>query len=208
MPLSTLAVAALEDALNRYLDLDPDTQAQLATLHGRVIGLEVLGLGLTLYFAPAPHRLQLLSSFEGTPTCRLRGAPLALARLGRGSGAQGLFGGDVTIEGDTETAHRFGEILAALDVDWEEQLSRLTGDVAAHQIGQFARSGAAWARNSHRSLEQDLGEYLKEEGRLLPTRFEVDAFMEAVDRTRDDVERLEARISRLLQNRGRTKGAR
>jgi ubiquinone biosynthesis protein UbiJ len=42
-----------------------------------------------------------------------------------------------------------------------------------------------------------VAEYLQEEGRDVPTRVEVDEFLEDVDRLRDDTERLEARLSRL-----------
>ncbi len=207
MPTSALACAALESALNRYLDLDPDTKARFADLHGKVIGMQILGLGLTLYFVPAPQGLQVLSQFEGAPDTLIRGAPLALARLGRGGGMDGLFNGDISIDGDTETAQRFGEILGDLDPDWEEHLARLTGDVAAHEIGNLARGGRAWASATSQSLEQDLAEYLKEEGQLLPSRYEVEGFMHEVDRMRDDVERLEARLARLTQDRPRAKAA-
>ena len=38
---------------------------------------------------------------------------------------------------------------------------------------------------------------LQEEGRLLPTRYEIDQFLADVDRLRDDGERLAARVERL-----------
>jgi len=40
-------------------------------------------------------------------------------------------------------------------------------------------------------------EYLQEEGRDVPTRVEVDEFLDGVDRLRDASERLEARLARL-----------
>ena len=45
----------------------------------------------------------------------------------------------------------------------------------------------------------ELLEKLQEEGRLLPTRYEIDQFLAAVDRLRDDGERLAARVERLRQ---------
>ena len=59
------------------------------------------------------------------------------------------------------------------------------------------RSLVAWSRRNARILQDDLGEYLTEERRLLPTRFEFDEWREEVETLRDDIERLEARINQL-----------
>jgi ubiquinone biosynthesis accessory factor UbiJ len=103
----------------------------------------------------------------------------------------------VEISGDTHLGHQFGEFMAGLDIDWEEQLSRLTGDVIAHEIGNAARGLLDWGSRQTRTFEQNLQEYLQEELRMTPSRLEIEPFLADVDRLRDDVERLDARISRL-----------
>jgi len=202
-PMSTrdLALAALEQVINRLIGLDPFTAKQLARFHGRVIAIEVIGLGITLYFVPGHDgNLQILGSIEDEPDCKLSGTPLDLMRSSDSQqGAAQLFAGRVTISGDTELAHRFGEALAGLDIDWEEQLARLVGDIPAHEIGHRVRKGARWARQSSHLLSQDLAEYLTEEARLLPTRYEVEEFLHGVDQLRDDAERLSARVQRLTR---------
>jgi len=195
------AFAVLENVLNRYIKLDPTALGRLAPLHGKRIRLHIRGLELDLNLVPAPDGIQLYPEFEGEPDCTLSGAPLAFARLGGGEQADQLFAGAVEIRGDTEAGQRFGDLLAGLDIDWEEQLSRLTGDVAAHQVGSGARAAGRWGRQTADILPADLAEYLQEEARLLPTRIESEEFVTAVDTLRDDVERLEARIRR-LHNRG------
>jgi len=191
------AFAVLESVINRYIRLDPTALERLVPLHGKLIRLRIKGLEIDLYLVPAPDGLQLYPEFEGEPDCTLSGAPLAFARMGGGERAEQLFAGAVEIHGDTEAGQRFGEVLGDLDIDWEEQLSRLTGDVAAHQIGSGARAAGRWGRQSFGTLRLDLAEYLQEEARLLPTRWECEEYMAAVDTLRDDVERLEARILRL-----------
>ena len=108
-----------------------------------------------------------------------------------------LFSGDVTITGDVETGQAFKAILDDMDIDWEEQLARLTGDVIAHQAGNMARRTRRVLRHGKAALEQDLGEYLREELRVLPARIEVENFSADVDRIRADTDRLAARIRRL-----------
>ncbi len=191
------AFAVLETVLNRYIRLDPTALRRLAPLHGKLIRLHIRGVEVDLYLIPAPDGIQLYSQFDGEPDCTLSGAPLAFARLVGGERADQLFAGAVEIRGDSETGQRFGDVLADLDIDWEEQVSRLTGDVAAHQIGAGARAAGRWGRQAIDTLPADLAEYLQEEARLLPTRIEIEELACAVDLLRDDVERLAARIQRL-----------
>lgn len=195
----TLA-AGLEHAINTVVALDPETQRRLAALSGRIVALELGALVPTLFLVPTEHGLQVLTRFDGEPDTRISGTPLGLLRMGAGS-REGLFGGDVRIEGDVELGQRFQRILDGLDVDWEEQLSRLTGDVVAHQVGNVVRGATDWMRSAGNTLARDAGEYLQEETELLPGRGEVGYFLDEVDRIRADVDRLAARIKRLEKGR-------
>jgi len=200
MTAGDLALAGLEQALNRYIALDPEGPARFARLHGRVVALHLTGLELTLYLVPDESgHLQVHGRWEGEPDCRLSGSPFDLARAGDGvRGAHELFAGRVGIQGDTDLAHRFGALLAGLDVDWEEQLSRVTGDVLAHQVGRGARATQRYFADRRATFETNLGEYLTEEARLLPSPQEYEAWASDVETLRDDAERLAARIDRLL----------
>ena len=201
MSISTLGYAGLESALNRYISLDPSARAQFAPLYGRVIALELVGPGLRFYLLPAPDGIKVLERFEGEADCLLRGSPFALARMGdRRASTEQLFSGEVGISGDTETAHQFGKALGTIEIDWEEQLAKLTGDIVAHKIGNLVRATADWGGRTGNTLALDTEEYLKEELQLLPGRSEIQHYLDEVDRLRDDVERLQARLA-LLRNR-------
>ncbi len=201
MSTRDLAFATLEQVINRLLDLDPFARQRLARHHGRTIGIHLRGPEINLYFTPDQNgHLLLQSRIEGLPDAVLSGSPLDLLRSSdRQQGARQLFNGNVNISGDSALAHDFGSTLADLDIDWEEQLSRFTGDIIAHQIGNSIRSLAHYGEDSLNRLEQDLGEYLTEESKLLPHPFEVEEFIQEVDLIRDDTERLEARIKHLQQ---------
>lgn len=199
--LSATALATLEAAINGLLSLDPEGAAGLTSLEGRVIAFEFMGFGNRLYFIPGQGRLQVFGAYDAEPDCLLRGTPVALATLGMAHAKEdALFSGQVEIEGDTALAHRFGNLLANLDIDWEEQLARLTGDPFAHALGSRVRSVSRWGQGSLATLGQDFTEYLQEEGRLLPSRYELESFLTEVDRLRDDGERLAARVNRLRRH--------
>jgi ubiquinone biosynthesis protein UbiJ len=198
MKLPSGALTGLEDVINAWLRLDPCTCERLAGLEGRCIGLDLQGFDLRLYILPGENGIRLRDVFEGEPDTVLYGTSLGMARLGLGASAEKtLFSGSVTISGDVETGQAFKQALDAMDIDWEEQLSRLTGDVVAHQICNAARRLRSAARHTRTALAQDSGEYLTEELRILPSRIEVENFSRDVDILRMAADRLAARVRRL-----------
>jgi len=204
MKLPAGAIAGLEAVINRYLRLDPDIGPRLATLSGRCIAINLRGLDLTLFIFPDEHGIQLKDHIEGEADTVLRGTPLGMAHLGLGGNTEKtLFSGEVIIEGDVETGQAFKGILDGLDIDWEEQLSRLTGDVIAHQLGNSARLARRAFRHGLATLEEDLGEYLQEELRVLPSRIETENFSADVTRLSMDIDRLAARLKRLQTQTGK-----
>ena len=198
MSVGAAAIATFETLFNQALKMDPEAVTRLASMHGRVIAISPTGLGLTLYFIPGPSSIQIFSVSEVVPDCTLYGTPMQLAKMRSShASADQLFSGSVKIEGDSSLAHEFGDMLAGLDIDWEEHLSHLTGDVIAHEVGNLSRGLLGWGGNLIKTAGLNLQEYLHEELRLLPNQFELEPFLTEVDQLRDDSERLAARIQHL-----------
>lgn len=192
-----VALMTMEQALNATLALDPATLQRLARLDGKVIAIDMLGTGLIVYLAPKPDGLRLMGHYDGETDTTIRGSPLALLRMSSTTPGEGLFSGEVTIDGDVETGQKLQKILHSLDIDWEEHISRITGDVVAHQIGNTMRDIAAFGRNALTTFGLNLGEFLQEERQVLPVYAQVAAFVDDVDALRAAADRLEARIKRL-----------
>ena len=198
MSLPQVLIASIESAINQYLSLDPEVLDQFAAMEGKIIAIDIKGLEESLYLFPGMDGMMVMGDFDGDADTRLAGSPLALARLGLSENAAPvLFSGEVVISGDTRLGHQFKKILGQINIDWEEQLSRYLGDVAAHRIGHLARDFSGWWQRSKQSLQLDIGEYLQEEQHFVPARAEVERFINNVDELRNDVERLQARIERL-----------
>jgi ubiquinone biosynthesis protein UbiJ len=196
--IPTAVLAALEATLNHYIALDPEGARGFEPLYGRIIAITIEGIGARLTLIPGPDRLQVFGAYDATPDCLIRGTPLALLRLVTAQRKESqLSSGAVQIEGDTAIAHGLSNAMAGLKVDWEEQLARVLGDPIANQIGRGWRAAGDWGNQTGERLQAKLKEYLEQESRLLPTRYEVDVFVGEVDRVRDDVERLAARIEQL-----------
>jgi len=193
-------LAPLESLLNRNLAASSAARALCQRLDTKVLALHVEGLPLSVYFKAQGESMTLHTEHQGTPDATLSGSPLSLLRLAGPAPEAALRGGSVHIEGDAEVAQTFSELLKAAQPDLEEELSRVVGDVAAHQIGNAARSAFGFARRAKDTFMQNVAEYLQEEGRDVPNRTEAEEFLQGVDKVRDDVERLEARLS-LLEKR-------
>ena len=204
MTVTAAALATLEQLLNWAIRHDPEAFAELEGAHGRIICIELVGLGQRLYLIPDPGGIQLLGDYEDEADCTISGTPWSLALMGQDDkgGADQLFEGAVQISGDSELGKQFGRFVSKLDIDWEEELSKLTGDVIAHEMGNLARGLTQWGRECLNTSGHNIQEYLQEEIRLLPTRYEIERFLADVDRLRDDLERLDARICRLRNRAG------
>ena len=195
--LGVAALAGLEQAVNAALALDPKTMERLGRLQGRVIAIELKGTGIRLLLQPEQQGLRLMGHYDGAVDTTLRGAPFALLRMSSGRTGEGMFKGGVEIDGDVELGQQIQRVFEKLEIDWEEHLSRLTGDIIAHQIGNTVRGLLNWGERSAEHLGQDTADYLQEETEILPVPWEVQEFIEEVDTLRGDVDRLEARVKRL-----------
>ncbi len=193
LPFTTL----IEDAGNLLLRLDPETLRRLGDLQGRVVCIEFRDLGRRIYLHPSESGFRLATECDQPPAVTLRGTLATFGRLGLGAETETLKAGELDIEGDAALGQRLQRMLGNLDLDWEEPLARLFGDPLGHELGRAARAAFAWHRQALKTFGLNTAEYLQEEARWLPVRYEVEMFLNGVDVIRADVDRLAARIQRL-----------
>jgi ubiquinone biosynthesis accessory factor UbiJ len=191
--------APLAALLNRGISASTDATTRCRALAGRSFRIELDGLGLGLTLVSRGDTVALSDAAEAD--ARLSGTPGALARLAATGDEALLRSRAVRIGGDPLVARDFRDLIAIAAPDFEEELSRLVGDVAARQVGNFVRGVSGWGRDTADRLSRTVAEYLQEESRDLPARSEVEAFLDAVDETAAAVARAEARLRRLEQAR-------
>ncbi len=127
----------------------------------------------------------------------INGGPFSLLRALLGDSEALARARQIELQGDAELAQQFSTLASMASPDIEELLSRAVGDVAAHQAGEASRGLAQWVTRARVSIDRSLSEFLQEERRDLPTRFEVEEFLVDVDELSSDVERAAARLKRL-----------
>ncbi len=198
MNLPAPLAVALQTAFNRYIELDPDSNRRLDALRGKVVCLTIDSVAIDIWFIFNEHRVEVVEEFGDTADAVIAGGPFSL--LAQAIGQRSIFDGDVKITGDVDTAQRFSRCLTEIDVDWEEHLSRLTGDAVAHQVGRFSRGFTQWLAERRDSLQENTADYLRDETDNVPHDWELTEFVERVDDLRDRVDLLEARINTELDN--------
>ena len=190
-----MRLTPLESVLNRNIAGSSIARGLCKRLEGKALNVRFNGLPLSLNFRSDGERMVLDTAATDAANATLTGTPLSFLQLASPQPERALRSGAIHIEGDAEVAQTFSELLKHTRPDLEEELSRVIGDVAAHQVGNVARSALAFGKRAADTFAQNVSEYLQEEGRDLPTRVEADEFVAGVDQLRDDVERLEARIA-------------
>lgn len=104
----------------------------------------------------------------------------------------------IKIEGDAALGMEVGKILSAIRWDVEDDLSRLVGDVAAYQVVQLSQQKLQQWQASAKNLGGMLAEYWQEEKPLIAKKSHIEAFNREVDRLREDTDRLQLRVDKLL----------
>jgi ubiquinone biosynthesis protein UbiJ len=108
----------------------------------------------------------------------------------------------VSIQGDTAFAAAVGKVLQHARWDIEEDLSRVIGDLPAHQLSQAGRHMQAEIGRQVASVAGMLAEYWLEEAPLIAKKTHLDQFTREVDALRDDAERLQKQLEKLESRRG------
>lgn len=186
----------LEIFINQALALDEVAQQAMAKLAGKTLLIQIEGTPLSWYFSPqADGFLKMPQSVDYSDVI-ISGMPFSLLRLL--SEPTLLTTGIATLRGEMKVAQDFMKVFAQLQIDWEEQLAKLIGDIAAHKMGNFARNAQQYSQQTLNHFQQNTVEYLQEENHFLPTHPELTIFYNEVDSLRSDVARLEKRLERLL----------
>lgn len=188
----TLILYGLEKALNNYIRLDINTLQQIAKLEKKIIKIQIPDWNIDLFIIPYKRGIHLSINANTKIDTIISGSLLNLFRAGYAKGKSAfLFKHPIEISGDIEVGEKIRRIIAEMDIDWEEHLSKLTGDIMAHYIGTGFRQMINLSKSTMALLFKNLKDYLQAEVQLVPTLNEVSSFNESVSLLQHAVERSE-----------------
>ena len=188
----------LLERINRNLAETTPAQALLDELEGSSLAVRVESSALAVCLSVEDRQLRSSIDIPDEPDVAIEGPLFGLLKMATADGdVAALAGSGVRVSGRADLAQAFQKLIRFGKPDLEEELAGVVGDAAAFKLSQAAERLFAWGRDTRRTLMDNVGEYLTEERRDLPSRYEMTRFTRDVQTLRDDVERAEARLCRL-----------
>ncbi len=190
----------LQTAVNAYVRLDPESARRIQALNGKVVTIELLATGVVFHLFFADGTIQIKPGQPVLADTIIKGTPLRLLHLAVSrEQRQQFFSDDVSIQGNLELGQLVIDLFDHMEIDWEELVSRLVGDIPAHHLGRLTGKFKAWTGMTRKIFRQDVSEYIHEEIALFPPREALQDFFHDVDALRMDTDRLEAKLKHLQQ---------
>lgn len=198
-----LILSGLEKALNAYLRLDPESIKRLSVMKNKIIKIKITDWNLAFFVLPSQTEIRLLSNCKNEPDIIIASTLFGLFKVGfaKGRGST-LFKNAFEISGNTDIGEELRDILSNIDIDWEEHLSKITGDIIAHKISVEVHRMKKIGKFITSAFSENIKDYLQIEAQFMPTSEEVDYFMQSVTHLQYDVERVEVRINNHLLAKG------
>ncbi len=199
MNINTLALDNLANALNQYLALDSQSLDKIKALNGKVLKLTITPIYFYIVFNDS--RIELKPTIEDEPDTSIEGLPWSYIQMHFASSTQKsqLFKDGLSIKGDIDFGQKVQALFNEIDIDWEEHLSKLTGDIVANEFFKLCHSTKKWADNFKESMRLNTRDYLQEESDFLPTQEELQDFYDDVDSLALRVDRLSAKMKEFVQ---------
>ncbi len=202
-PIINSILSIAEIGGNYLLGMDQEALDSCRELQGCIIAIELTDLEQTFYCHPGSWGFRFsLQTPAKEVDASIKGKLVGLINLSlQQEKASTSIQERIEISGNPAVAQKFQQILSELDTDWEEQLSKLTGDIMAFRINQALKKTRDWLKDSAESVALSGREYLQEEARHLPTKPEFAQFQQSVTELRHDVDRMEALLNHWMENR-------
>jgi ubiquinone biosynthesis protein UbiJ len=187
---------AIENLLNRNLPRSPRARELASSLVGKRVRVEARDFRWVIIAESLNTSIRLTrETTDGRPPdADISGSLLNLAALAGSHPEEVIQRGDVSIRGDAEVAQKFRELAMLLKPDVEEELSRLIGDSPAHQALRLVRLATGFGRRAAQTGVRNVAEYLAHERGDLVPRAEAEDFYRGVERLREDLDRVDARV--------------
>ena len=178
--------------VNHLLEAEPWAREKLAPFAGKRVRVKATPLPDLAFTVAADGKLE--RGAELDPDLTVAISPADLPRLLQGDDTVLR---SIAFSGDAELAAALQYLAKHLRWEFEEDLSRAVGDVAAHRIAGTVRDFVAWQKDAGVRFGENVAEYLTEEAALLAPPAALARFGRDVADLVDALERLEKRLDRI-----------
>lgn len=203
--LGSLALLPVENILNAIVRRDPHIAKKLAAFDSKCIEVVSLRPNFSLHIRFEDDTIKLSAIDSQTlgiqADATITGnAESLLSLLTKKSDQRALADSAIDISGDATLVQDLHVTIESLDVDWQDYLAPILGDVLSNELGEMQSNARDWSKSAGTSMQRGVRDYLSEEARLVPSELEVDSFSNRLDQLRLSIDRLAAKTE-LLKRR-------
>ena len=193
-----------EELLNRVLAKDPHLQSRLVNFAGKSLQINVHPPGIMVTALLEKSRIRLLSTeaelLDIQITASISGnvsqlLPLILEKRDN----RPLSNPALAITGDASFIQELHASLSSLDIDWEDYLAPLLGNLITNELSHISNDIRNWSKQASVNMRRNVNEYLTEEERIFPKKEQLDDFSEELDYLKIRIDRVNAKASILNQ---------
>ncbi len=205
--VSSALLIPFESLINQCVTQDVKLSEELKKHCGKVLEIEVQtpALNIFVFFCESTVRLSFVNAEDGlvdghgkntkaSSDGKISGSASALLGiLLNHDSNRPLVNQNIKIGGDSEFIQEIQLLFTNMEIDWQEPLSKLIGDIPTHSVDQLLKKLFAFTRDSARVITNNIDEYLHEESRIIPPLNQVDMFDQDLDSLKLKLDRLAAR---------------
>lgn len=202
--LGSLAMHPFEELLNRVLAKDPHLQSQLVKFAGKSLQINVHPPGIMVTALLEKGRIRLLSTETELLNIQITasitgnvGQLLPLILKNRDN--RPLSNPALAITGDASFIQELHASLSNLDIDWEDYLAPLLGNLLTNELSHMSNDIRNWSKQARVNMRRNVNEYLTEEEHIFPKKEQLDDFSEELDYLKIRIDRINAKASILDQ---------
>ena len=202
--LGPIAIRPVEELLNRILAKDSYLRSRLKIFSGKSLQISVYPPGITVTVLFERDRIRLLSSpaelLDIEITASISGnvselIPLLIEKPDR----RPLSNPAITVTGDVNFIQDIYASLHNLDIDWEDYLAPMLGNLITNELSQFGEDLQEWSQQVSSNMRRNVDEYLKEEERIFPKKEQLRDFSEELERLKLKIDRVKAKFNVLYE---------
>ena len=186
-------------SFNRYLHCDPERAQALESINDKILSITIKEPNLTFSMQVQNMRFVEADPSQQSDAAIIVSMHVLSEKMAGRDQNQLLKDGTIEVQGDSHVASVFNKVLNEIEIDWQDVISKYTGDVMAHQIATGAKSMASVVRRLGENLRLDVRDYLQDDLQIAVTKSEVEHFIENVDDLRARTDRLEARLNKYIE---------
>jgi ubiquinone biosynthesis protein UbiJ len=196
-----MLLSLIELACNQALEHDPLSLEKIQRLRGKPVTIKIKDLNRSVTILAQSFGIELQEGESSEASVTLAATPPALLKIARhGMENAELEPGELEINGDPIVAQKFAALISGLNIDWDALLAEHLGEVPASLLNKGVSMAQMAARDGRTFLKSKVNRALVEEMNLVADANSVEHYLEDVDQLRASVDRLEARLKRLLKN--------